>query len=373
MVALGDVAEIDRVGVDPATLAPETHYLGLEHIERGGRIIGCGTVSGAGLTSTKFKFTTEHVLYGKLRPNLGKVSRPTSNGVCSTDILPIRPGERLDRDYLAHYLVQPGMVRFAASQATGANLPRLKPSTLANFHVPLPTLEEQRRIAAILDHADALRTKRRQVLDHLDALTQSSFHDMFNEPFPTVPLGELADTRLGKMLDAKRQTGEHRRPYLRNANVQWFRLDLTDLFEMDFDAKDREAFALEPGDVLVCEGGQPGRSAIWRGELENCYFQKAVHRVRLGGALKPEYFVRAMKRIVDSNGLKDFVTSSTISHLTGEKLRTLPFPVPPLGIQKDFATLVERIHAQQVAVERALAAVDELFASLQSRAFRGEL
>lgn len=168
IVELASVATIERKGVDPSALPPETMYLGLEHIERGGRIIGHDTVGGAKLASTKLRFTTEHVLFGKLRPNLAKISRPNFAGVCSTDILPIRPGKDLDRDYLAHYLAQRSIVEFAASRTSGANLPRLSPTVLARFPIPLQPLPEQRRIAAVLDHADALRAKRRQVLTHFD-------------------------------------------------------------------------------------------------------------------------------------------------------------------------------------------------------------
>lgn len=178
-VALGEVARIERRGVDPRDLPGETRYLGLEHIARGGRIVGSDTIAGADLSSTKFLFTPEHVLFGKLRPNLGKVTRPGFSGVCSTDILPIRPDEALDRDYLAHYLVQPLMVDFAAARATGANLPRLSPSALAQFPILVPALGEQRRIAAILDAADAIRAKRRAQLTHLDELPQALFHQHF--------------------------------------------------------------------------------------------------------------------------------------------------------------------------------------------------
>ncbi|WP_370039452.1 restriction endonuclease subunit S [Nocardioides sp.] len=281
----------------------------------------------------------------------------------------LRAMAQVDTDFLFRVLQNYNFQPYIS----GSTRSKLTQKQLLSAEVPLPPLTEQRRIAAILDHADALRTKRRMVLAHLDALTTSIFDSLFSGDLPTAPLGELAETRLGKMLDAKKQTGDHRRPYLRNANVQWFRFDLEDLLEMDFTQKDRATFALLPGDVLVCEGGQPGRSAIWRGELDECYFQKALHRVRLGDDLEPEYFAHAMKKIVDSNGLKDFVTSSTIAHLTGEKLRTLPIPVPDLSGQREFAARVEQVRRQTEAVTRALATAADLFGSIRARAFRGEL
>lgn len=376
MVALGEVAHVERAGVDPRALDPDTPYLGLEHIERGGRIVGCGTVGTAELTSTKFSFTTEHVLFGKLRPYLGKIARPPFSGVCSTDILPIRPGEGLDRNYLVHYLRQPTVIGLAASQATGANLPRLSPRVLEAFEIPLPPLPEQRRIAAILDNADALRTKRRHTLALLDDLTKSVFHDMFGEltQWPIHKFGDVCETRLGKMLDAKQQTGEHQRPYLRNANVQWFRFDLDDVLSMDFDAKSRALLQLQPWDLLICEGGEPGRCAVWRGQIAECYYQKALHRARPNTRLAhPEFIAHQMWHLAHSGALSDYVTSATIAHLTGEKLKQLPLAVPPLPLQKEFATRVAAINAERTAAQRSLDTLDELFASLQSRAFSGQL
>ena len=95
-----------------------------------------------------------------------------------------------------------------------------------------------------------------------------------------VPLGSLADIQLGKMLSPAAKTGSSYFHYIRNQNVQWHRLDLRDMARMDFSPIERQKFELRRGDLLVCEGGEPGRCAVWNGELENCYFQKAVHRVR---------------------------------------------------------------------------------------------
>ncbi len=92
-------------------------------------------------------------------------------------------------------------------------------------------------------------------------------------------LGEIAETQLGKMLSAKARTGNGGRPYLRNKNVQWGRIELDDLLHMDFTEAEFEKFRLRPGDLLVCEGGEVGRAALWRGTIADCAFQKALHRV----------------------------------------------------------------------------------------------
>ena len=296
----------------------------------------------------------------------------TEEALVNQHIFRVVPSDKVEQPFLRHMLS--GALDSMQRHLHGATMQHVNRGEFLSTKIPLPPLPEQRRIAEILDHADALRAKRRQALTHLSSLTQSVFDSMFGDDLPMAPLGELAETRLGKMLDAKKQTGEHRRPYLRNANVQWFRFELEDLLEMDFTEKDRATLALLPGDVLVCEGGQPGRSAIWRGVLDECYFQKALHRVRLGDDLEPEYFTRAMKKIVDTNArLKDYVTSSTIAHLSWEKLeklRTLPIPV---RICRARVRESRKDASAGRILLRTNKATNELFSSLQSRAFRGEL
>jgi type I restriction enzyme S subunit len=179
---LGDVAEIDRKIVAPENIQSGTRYVGLEHIASEGYLLEPPIVANGDLASAKFEFTAEHLLYGKLRPYLSKIARPSFGGVCSTDIFPVLPGTKLDRDFLHHFLRLPAMVDAANSRAVGANLPRLGATSLANFDLPLPPLAEQRRIAEVLDRAETLRSQRRQALAQLDALAEAIFLDMFGDP-----------------------------------------------------------------------------------------------------------------------------------------------------------------------------------------------
>lgn len=374
MVALGEVATIERSGVDPSTLPPHTTYLGLEHIERGGRIIGRSSVAEAELASTKFRFSADHVLFGKLRPNLGKISRPDFDGVCSTDILPIRPGRDLDRGYLAHYLSQPSMVDFAASRTSGANLPRLSPTVLAQFPIPLPPLPEQRRIAAILDSADALRAKRRQVLAYLDALTQSIFHDMFAAaPGKATPLGEVADLFGGASLPA----GEAFRGQTKGTLL----MKVSDMNAPGNEDEVRAAALWTPGSgthsATVNAGAVvlPKRGASIATNKKRLTARRTSLDPNLMGvqprptALASRYLYEWFKRF----DLSTITSGSTVPQLNKQDLAPLHIPVPPLDVQLDFATSVEAVDRQRSHVRRALGADDELFSSLQSRAFRGEL
>ena len=284
----------------------------------------------------------------------------------------------LSQAYLGHWLDRVAPVLRARGR--GATFLQVSKTDIASLQIPLPPLAEQKRIAGILDAADALRAKRREALAELDTLVQSTFLDMFGDPV-TNPMGwdvvafeSIGNTRLGKMLDKGKEVGDCQFPYLANANVQWGRFELAELRTMDFSESDREKFNLEDGDLLICEGGEVGRTAIWRGAQDHIYFQKALHRVRLDpNVAVPEYVSQFMWFMAKNGGFQDLTTSATIAHLTGVKLKRLRFPRPPLELQHRYAAIVKSVEQQKARQQAHLAELNTLFASLQSRAFRGDL
>ena len=174
------------------------------------------------------------------------------------------------------------------------------------------------------------------------------------------------------MLDEKRIAGTHLAPYLRNVDVQWNHVNTTDLPEMDFSAEDRERFSLRSGDLLVCEGGEVGRTALWDGRLSECYFQKAIHRLRpLTENDEPRFFRYFMQLAVHS-GIFALSTASTIQHLPAEKLRVVRYPSPPRSQQRAIADYLDRetarLDALVVAKERVLGLLAEKRRALITRA-----
>ena len=222
--ALDSIAVLDRRSIHPSEAETPTPYLGLEHLDGDGGINCIETVGSAGLKSNKFLFSDRHVLFGKLRPYLRKIARPEFSGVCSTDIIPILPKNGMSRDYLFHFLRTPETVSLATSRCSGANLPRLGPRQLASFQIPLPPLAEQKRIAAILDAADALRAKRREALSQLDTLLRSTFLNMFGDPV-TNPMGwdtsELGD--VGEVITGN--TPSRKCPEYYGEEIEWIKSD----------------------------------------------------------------------------------------------------------------------------------------------------
>lgn len=244
----------------------------------------------------------------------------------------------------------------------------------------LPPLPEQKRIADILDRADELRTKRRQAIEHLNELKQSIFLNMFGDPVTNpkgwnlVLFGDICESKLGKMLDKKQRTGRYLKKYLRNANVQWFKFNLDDVFEMDFNEKEQKMFRLQYGDLLICEGGEPGRAAIWRNEIEECYYQKALHCVRPKiEFVNVEYLAWCFWVLSKRGLLGDHITSATIAHLTGEKLKAMPIPLPSLILQNNFKRKIAEADRLSDIFNKYNFELDLLFSSLQDLAFKGEL
>lgn len=156
------------------------------------------------------------------------------------------------------------------------------------------------------------------------------------------PLYARYEVQLGKMLDTARFTGTSPRPYLRNTDVQWDSINVADLPLMDFDIRDRLKFSLRPGDLLVCEGGEIGRTAIWTGQLEECYFQKAIHRLRPRCSTEcPRYLYYALRAAAEYGLFAADANPNTIPHLTAEKLRRHRFPFPLAAEQRAIADFLD--------------------------------
>lgn len=300
-------------------------------------------------------------------------------------ISPLYPTFRVRDDhdprYVARLLLTPQLIGAYDGIAFGS-VPRRRRSSVSDFlSLPLasvPPLPEQRRIAAILDHADALRTKRRQVLAHLDSLPQSIFHRMFGSRRYTLkPLGELtADTLIGLVRSSAQVGPEFNLPYMKmDAITRDGGFDRSLFTRTDASDRERQRFEAREGDLLFNTrntSGLVGKTTIFRGEP--ALFNNNLMRIRFSNEVDP-VFVHSYLWSVDGRRQLDARKSGTTSvfAIYAKDLMTVQVPVPPLAVQQEFATRVGEVGLQRDAIQRALAADDELFASLQARAFQGTL
>ena len=166
---------------------------------------------------------------------------------------------------------------------------------------------------------------------------------------------QITESRLGKMLDKAKNTGAAY-PYLRNTNVQWRRFALDDIKEIFLEAHELDEFRLQNGDLLVCEGGEPGRCAIWRDEVDEMYFQKALHRIRPLGGVQAEFIALCLECDAFSGRLNEYFTGATIKHFAGQELNRYTIPLPPLAEQSRIVARVEALRALCGQLRQRLAA-----------------
>lgn len=151
-------------------------------------------------------------------------------------------------------------------------------------------------------------------------------------------LPSVADMCLGKMLDKQKNQGILA-PYLRNVNVRWGDFELDDLLEMRFEDVLDDRFLIQKNDLVMCEGGEPGRCAVWKDETP-IHFQKALHRIRFAKFLSPNYFYYVFSLYANNGIFNKLFTGTTIKHLTGQSLDRIIVPLPPIAEQK---RIVERL------------------------------
>ncbi len=153
------------------------------------------------------------------------------------------------------------------------------------------------------------------------------------------PLTEIAEFRLGKMLDEKKNRGELR-PYLANVNVRWGEFDLQNLREMRFEERELDHYGLRQGDIVMCEGGEPGRCAIWKESMPGMMIQKALHRIRAYDCMDHRFLFYALLNKGRAGGFSPLFTGSTIKHLPREKLAKVEIAFPPLDVQQRIAEML---------------------------------
>ncbi|KQT07006.1 restriction endonuclease subunit S [Rhizobium sp. Leaf386] len=297
-------------------------------------------------------------------------------------------GPAIDGEF-AFYLLEHLTEAIEQAAHGGAGLVHIKKSELVKFDAAMPPLNEQRRMAEILSSVDEAIAATRAVIEQTRKVKQGVLERMLTKGightrFKQTEVGEIPEgwevdlvennflVQLGKMLSKAAKSGSEPSPYLRNANVQWGRIDTDDVLSMDFSKSEKEKFRLKAGDLLVCEGGEVGRSAIWNGDRE-MYFQKALHRLReKSGAVTNQFLYFYLQFFFHSEKLSGgIIGKNSIPHFTREKFLKLNIPVPTVREQSQIVQTLLQFEAAVEQNEQALQRLQDTKSALMSDLLTG--
>ena len=313
---------------------------------------------------------------GETIDEIGKsaVNLMRQDACCGGDVILFRPTQQIEARYLGYALDCRQAATQKATMGRGITIMHIYGTQMKYLTIPIPPLDEQSAIVRFLDNADrhiqryirarqkliALLAEQKQAIIHqvvtgqIDVRTGRSFP--VYKPSGVDWIGSVPEKWvisslrhryvqcLGKMLDSNRITTDHLLPYLRNVDVQWDRINIENLPKMDITPAEYDRYTVKRGDLLVCEGGEIGRCALWSNELSRCGFQKALHRLRPRDMRQdmPRFMYYTLRSAAHSHAFTDGHVS-TIPHLTGDKLKAHRFPFPPLSEQKKIVRFLDSV------------------------------
>jgi type I restriction enzyme S subunit len=365
-------------------------HLTLDQIESGSgqivsRVYGCASEA----SSSTFAFDRGNVLYSKLRPYLNKVICPETNGIATTELVPLRPiPSELNREYLCLYLRSAEFVSWASAQVDGAKMPRMNMRSFWAHTVPVPPLDYQIRIAHLLGKVEKLVAQRKQHLQQLDDLLKSVFLEMFGDPIlnphgfalrklPEFYVNPHEGTKCGPFGSAlkKNELVDVGIPVWNMDNIGTdgrmvlpFRMWITEEKYTQL-----AAYSVQDGDILISRAGTVGKMCIARMDGQPAVLSTNLIRLRLGDALRPLYFVSLMLYCKGRVGRLKTGPDGALTHMNTGILDSLKFPYPPIGLQDEFAAIVNRVDALKSRYRQALTDLATFYAALSQSAFKGEL
>jgi len=383
MRKLGDVCRFDKAQGNHRGLP----YVGLEHIESDtARFIGSSEAQP--VKSSTFRFSDEHVLYGRLRPYLNKALAPDFEGHCSTEIFPLKPSPELSREYLLFWLLSDETCDRINATCTGARMPRAQMNDVLDFKIPVPPLPEQQRIVGLLDEAfEGLATAKANAeknLQNARALFESHLQSVFSQRGPgwvEKPLSELCESSRVITYGVIKLGDETPNgvPCLRTSNVRWLRIE-TEGMKRITPALSSEYFRtiLKGGEVLVNVRGTLGGVAVVGAEMAGWNVSREVAVVPVDrGRINPSFLSYFIGSGVSQQWLGGVKKGAAYIGINIEDLRLFPVAAPKLAEQSQVVAHLDVLwtETQRLArlYEQKLAALAALKKSLLHRAFAGEL
>ena len=347
---------------------------GKDFVQAGYPAYGAGGVNGH---LNSFEYDGEAVILSSIGARCGKVFYPEGKWSSLANTQLIFPDQsRVDRRFLWYQINDE-----ARWHRSGTAQPYIKPSDIKTSRVYLPPLPEQRRIAAILDQADELRTKRRRALTLLDELADSLFTDMFWQGTSQSTFKELSIAEAcSVVVDCVNKTAPLSETptefkMIRTTNVRNMRVDISSVRYVDEETFLRWNSRLTPrrGDVILTREAPAGEAGILQSD-DNVFLGQRLMLYRPDTQkLLPEYLLFALMSPLVRMRFDRVASGSTVKHLSVPFCRSFELPIPEITLQAKFSVRINGISKTRELAERASLEADELFASLQHRAFRGEL
>lgn len=386
LVKLGEIAPSKPIRANRYNADDLVWQITLDHIEANTGVLlekNIRPYSEAG--SSTHGFDNRYVLYSKLRPYLNKVLLPDEEGICTTELVPMLPNQKtLDRNYLAHYLKSREFVNWISAQTAGAKMPRVSMDVFWNHEIPLPPLEEQKRIAAILDKADAIRRKRQQAIKLADDFLRSVFLEMFGDPVTNPKGWEVR--RIGDFLSVKNGYA----------------------FKSEYFSDDGDFVLLTPGNFYE-KGGYRDRGdkqKFYSGPVPDGFILKAedillamteqavgllgsslvvpsgksyLHNQRLGllmydrEVLKPEFLFYLFNSLSVRKVIHSGAIGLKVRHTSTKKIEEIEIGFPDFRLQEKFSNIVEKTKPSIEKMDSLNFSSAILFNSLSQKAFSGAL
>jgi len=394
-LSLSDLCDFVGVQVDPTSRADDV-YVGLEHVASG-RFVRTSAGFARDVQSSKYAFQPGDVLYGKLRPYLDKAILADDTGICTTELLVLRPKDGVDPRFVVGIVHAPSFVEHAVAGTTGVQHPRTSWNHIRDFELPAFEPEEQTKIANLLWEIHHAISANQATLEAGTDLKRAAMRTLFTcglkgeaqketefglvpESWDEIPLDECATVQTGATKGRRFADAETiELPYLRVANVQDGHLDLTEIKKIRIRRSEVDRYRLLIGDVVLTEGGdfdKLGRGFIWRGEIELCVHQNHIFAVRPDRQrLLPEFFAYlAQSGYGKAYFLKVAHKTTNLASINSTKLKAFPVLIPPtIDEQREIVAILDAIDRKIDLHKRKRTVLDELFKSLLHKLITGEI
>ena len=335
--------------------------------------------TGRGVT---FRFGPQHVLYGKLRPYLNKVALPDFEGRCTTEIIPLLPTIDLDRRYLAWFLRRPSTVRYMSSEVTGSRMPRADIRRLLSLEIPLPPLEQQRRIVALLDRQMALVERTRFLAKSRVAQITSLRNAIYRQAIETL-LGTYGSIRVSECCDsieygytAAANAKVAAPKFLRITDIQQGNVDWDKVPGCDIDQTDKEKYRLKTGDIVFARtGGTTGKSFLVRDPPESVFASYLI-RLRASTDWVSEFIYAFFQSPQYWSQIRSTARGGAQPNINALLLGSLRLPNVPKTKQHDAATFITKrisqIDSLNASCERQANDLDQVGRAIMSEIFGGQ-